>query len=131
MNAASAVNQISIVRHVLLGTSASTLRTGIEALEVQAFLFSRIEPLADEEVAELARFGCRAATEAVAACHAHADECDDIGAFDCLSRVSSGHRTAKSLLSAIVELADAEVAKLAQLGVNLAASILNDLGIEH
>ena len=128
MHAAQFLNQNSIVQHVLLGTPASTLRTGIKALEVQAFLFSRIEPLADDDVAELARFGCRAATEAVAACHAHADECDDIGAFDCLSRVLSGHRTAKNLLSAIVELGDTKVTELARLGVNLAVSVLDDLG---
>ncbi|MGF6772905.1 hypothetical protein P3T18_005399 [Paraburkholderia sp. GAS199] len=128
MHAVSAVNKNSIVRHVLLGTPASTLLIGIEALEVQAFLFSRIERLADDEVAELVRFGYRAAAEAVAACHALADEYDDIGAFDCLSRVVSGHRIAKNLLLAIVELADVDVAKQAQLGVTLAMSVLDDLG---
>jgi len=128
MHAAQSFTQSSIVQHVLLGTPASTLRTGIKALEAQAFLLSRIEPLADDDVAELARFGCRAATEAAAACHAHADECDDIGAFDCLSRVLSGHRTAKNLLSAIVELGDTKVAELAQLGVTLSSSVLSDLG---
>ena len=53
MHAAQSFTQSSIVQHVLLGTPASTLRTGIKALEVQAFLFSRIEPLADDDVAEL------------------------------------------------------------------------------
>jgi hypothetical protein len=128
MHAAQSVNQISIVQRFLLGNPDSTLRTAMTALGVAATLFSRIEALADDDVAELARFGCRTATEAVAACHAHVDDCDDIGAFDCLSRVLSGHRTAKNLLSAIVELGDTKVAELAQLGVTLSSSVLSDLG---
>jgi hypothetical protein len=130
MNSTSVVSKNSIVQHVLLGTTASTLRSGIWALKVQAVMFSRIEPLAaaGDDVAALARLGCRALSDALTECREHADSGDILGVVDCLSRVVSSHRLAKNLLSAIVELGDTNVAELAQLGVNLAISVLDDLG---
>jgi hypothetical protein len=131
MNATSVLrNQTSIVRHILLGKANSTMRAAIQALELQAILFARITvQVADRgEVAGLARIGNLAADEAVIDCLEHADAGDVIGAVDCLVRVQSGHRTAKSLLSAIAEIGDTEVAEQAQLGINLAMAVLDDLG---
>lgn len=133
MNAnAVSVNQTSIIQHVLLGRADSTLRTAIEALELQSILFGRITPLvaAGDNVADIVRFGYQATTDAVIDCREHADAGDMVELFDCLTRALNGHRAAKSLLSAIVELGDAEVGELAQLGVNLGVSVLNDLGCE-
>ena len=127
------VNQTSIIQHVLLGRADSTLRTAVEALELQAILFARIEPIvaAGDNIADLVRFGYQATTDAAIDCREHADAGDIVGLFDCLTRVLNGHRAAKSLLSATVELGDAEVAKLAQLGINLATSVLTDLGCDN
>jgi hypothetical protein len=133
MNAtAVSVNQTSIIQHVLLGQVDSTLRTAVEALELQAILFARIEPLVatGDNIADLVQFGYRATTDAAIDCREHANEGDVIGVCDCLARVLSGHRAAKSLLSAIVELGDDEVAKLARLGIKLAMSVLDDLGCD-
>lgn len=133
MNVASVLfGQTSIVEHVLLGRTDSTLHTSMNALELQAFLFAQIEPLvaASDNLADLVRFGHHALSDAVIDCREHANEGDVLGAFDCLARAIKGHRTAKSLLSAIVDLADCEVGRLAQLGVNLAVSVMGDLGCE-
>jgi hypothetical protein len=134
MNATSIrPDQTSIVRHALLGSADSTLYTAIEALELQAILFAKIEPLvaAGDNVADLARSGWRASSEAAGDCREHASAGDIVGLFDCIARALNGHRAAKNLLSAIVELGDAEVGKLAQLGVNLASSVLSDLGCDN
>ena len=130
MHADQSLNQISIVQHFLIGAPTSTLRTGIQTLRAQAVMFSRIEPLAaaGDDVAALARLGCRTLSDALTECREHAESGDMLGVVDCLSRVVSSHRLAKNLLLAIVELGDANVAELAQLGVNLAISVLDDLG---
>jgi hypothetical protein len=132
MNATSVRNEVSIVPHLLLGSNDRTLCIAIQALEVQAILFARIERLvaAGNDVVELVRFGYRATNEAATDCREHANEGDIVGLFDCLTRVLSGHRAAKDLLSAIVELGDDEVGKLAKLGVSLSISVLDDLGCE-
>lgn len=92
--------------------------------------FFRIESIvcAVGDVADLARLGGRTLHDALVECREHARSEDVIGVVDCLSRAVSAHRIARNLFLAIVELADAEVAKLAQLGVNLAKSVLDDLG---
>lgn len=130
---AVSVNQTSIIQHVLLGRADSTLHTAVEALELQAILFARIEPLvaAGDNTADLVRFGYQATTDAAIDCREHADAGDIIGLFDCLTRVLNGHRAAKSLLLAVVEFGDAEIAKLARLGVSLATSVLSDLGCDN
>jgi len=130
MHAARILNESFIVQRFLLGNPASTLRTAVTALGVQSTLFSRIEPLAaaSDDVADLARLGCRTLSDALDECRDHANSGDVIGVVDCLSRVVSAHRTAKGLLLGIVELGDTNIANLAQLGINLAASILDDLG---
>ncbi|KLU21953.1 hypothetical protein EOS_32940 [Caballeronia mineralivorans PML1(12)] len=126
------LDQTSIVQHVLLGSTDRTLYTAIEALELQAILFARIAPLlaTGDNIADLVRFGCEATHEAVIDCREHANEGGALGIFDCIGHVISGHRAAKNLLSAIVELGDDEVGKLAQLGVNLATAVMSDLGCE-
>lgn len=133
MNATSVRDETSIVRHVLLGSTDRALCTAMQALELQSHLFNRITPLVavGDNIADIVRFGYQATTDAVVDCREHADAGDIVGLFDCLTRVLNGHRAAKSLLSAIVELGDAEVGKLAQLGVNLAVSVLNDLGCDN
>jgi hypothetical protein len=130
MHATESRNQNSIVQRFLLENPGSTLRTAMTALGVLSTLFSRIEPLAasGDDVADLARLGCRTLSDALTECRDHASSGDVIGVVDCLSHAVSVHRTAKSLLLAIVELGDTSVADLAQLGINLAASILDDLG---
>jgi hypothetical protein len=130
MHATESRNQNSIVQRFLLGTPDSTLRMAMTALGVLSTLFSRIEPLAasGDDVADLARLGCRTLSDALTQCRDHASSGDVIGVVDCLSRALSAHRTAKSLLLGIVELADTDVAKVAQLGVTLAESVLCDLG---
>jgi hypothetical protein len=130
MHATESRNQNSIVQRFLLGTPDSTLRMAMTALGVLSTLFSRIEPLAasGDDVADLARLGCRTLGDALTQCRDHASSGDVIGVVDCLSRALSAHRTAKSLLLGIVELADTDVAKVAQLGVTLAESVLCDLG---
>jgi hypothetical protein len=130
MHAAQSLNQNSIVTRILLGPD-STLRTAMTALGVQETLLSRIEPLASalaDDVADLARLGCRVLGDALSECREHADSGDMVGVADCLLRVVSAHRVAKNLLLGIVELSDTAVAELAQLGVNLAMSVLDDLG---
>ena len=131
MHAAQSLDQRSIAQRFLLGNPDSTLRTAMTALGVLATLFSRIEPLAaaGDDVAELARLGFRTLSDALTECREHADSGDMLGVVDCLSRVVSSHRLAKSLLLGIVELGDTNVAELAQLGVNLAISVLDDLGV--
>jgi hypothetical protein len=134
MNAAAlSVSQTSIIPHVLLGRADSTLRTAIQALELQAILFARIELLVAEgdDVVDLVQFGCRTISDAVIDCREHANEGDIVGLFDCLTRVLSGHRAARSLLSAIVELGNVEVSEVARLGISLAVSVLNDLGCDN
>lgn len=128
----SVSNTKCIVSHILLGSTNSTLRTATEALELQSILFSRIGALvADgDAVADLVRLGCCAADEDVVACREFADSGDVVSAVDCLARVQRGHRIAKNLLSTIVEIGDADVAELAQLGLNLAMSVMDDLGCE-
>ncbi len=130
MHAAQSLNQNSIVTRFLLGNPDSTLRTAMRALGVLSTLFSRVEPLAaaGDDVADLARLGCRTLSDALTECREHTDSGDLIGVVDCLSRAASAHRAAKSLLLGIVELADTDVANLAQLGVTLAESVLCDLG---
>lgn len=130
MHASQSLNQESIATRILLGSADSTLHTAIKALMVQSTMFSRIGALvADgDTVADLARLGCHAVDDAVFDCREHAESGDIIGAVDCLERVLSGHRIAKNLLSTIVEMADSKVGELAQLGVNLASSVLDDLG---
>lgn len=124
------LNQTSIVRHILLGRGDSALRIAMEALELQSILFSRIGALAvdGDAVADLVRLGCCAADEDVVACREFADSGDIVSAVDCLARVQRGHRIASNLLATIVEVGNADVAELAQFGVNLANSVLNDLG---
>lgn len=121
--------QTSIIPRILLGTD-STLSTAMVGLDLVSILFARIERLvADgDDVADLARLGSRTASDALTECREHASSGDVIGVVDCLARTLSGHRVAKNLLLAIVEVGDADVGELAQLGVNLAASILDDLG---
>jgi hypothetical protein len=130
MHATKSLSQNSIVQRFLLGNPDSTLRTGMTALGVLSTLFSRIEPLAAacDDVADLARLGCRTLSDALTECRERANCGDVIGVVDCLSRVVSAHRTAKNLLLGIVELGDTDVAEQAQLGVNLAMSVLDDLG---
>ncbi|CAD6514078.1 hypothetical protein LMG28727_00832 [Paraburkholderia kirstenboschensis] len=130
MNAAQSLNQNSILQRFLLGNPDSTLRTAMTALGVLATLFSRIEPLAaaGDDVVDLARLGCRTLGDASTECREHANSGDVIGVVDCLSRAASAHRTAKNLFLGIVELGDTDVAELAQLGINLAMSVLDDLG---
>ena len=132
MYATSVRNETSVVRHVLLGSVNSTLRTAIESLELQSILFARIEPIitSGNDVSELVRIGYRTTSDAATECREHANEGDVLGAFDCLARAISGHRTAKYVLSVIVEFGDAEVVKLARLGVTLSMSVLSDLGCE-
>jgi hypothetical protein len=130
MHAAKNLNENSIVQRFLLVNPDSTLRTAMTALGVLSTLFSRIEPLAaaGDDVAYLARLGCRTLSDALTECRDHANSGDVIGVVDCLSRAVSAHRIAKNLFLGIVELGDTNVAELAQLGVNLAMSVLNDLG---
>jgi len=130
MNAISIRNETSIIRHVLLGSTNRTLCTAIQALELQAILFARIEPLlaSGDRIAGLVRFGYQAISDAVSDGRGHANEDDLLGVFDCLGSVVSGHRAAESLFSAIAMLGDAEVSKLARLGINLSTSVLQDLG---
>jgi hypothetical protein len=105
----------------------------VEALELQSILFARIEPLlaAGNDVMDLVRFGYRATSEAVFDCREHANEGDILGAFDCLARAISGHRTAKHVLSIIAEIGDTPVADLARLGITLSSSVLEDLGCDN
>lgn len=134
MNVASVlIGQTSIVEHVLLGRKDSTLHTAMNALELQAILFARIEPLvaAGDNLADLVRFGHQATSDAIIDCREHANEGDVLGAFDCLARAISGHRTAEDVLSIITEMADVAVADLARLGIALAASVLSDLGCDN
>lgn len=128
----SVSNAKSIVQEILLGSTNSTLHIAVDALAMQSFLFARIGALvADgDAIADLVRLGRRAADEDVIECCEFADSGDIVGAIDCLARVQRGHRIAKNLLSTIAEIGDAEVAKLAQLGVNLGMSVLDDLGYE-
>lgn len=130
MHAAQSLNQNSIVQRFLLGNPESTLRTAMTALGVVSTLFSRIEPLAaaSDDVADLARLGCRTLSDALTECRDHANSGDVIGVVDCLSRAVSAHRTARNLLLTIAEMADSEICELAQMGVGLAVSILDDLG---
>ncbi|MFL9994313.1 hypothetical protein PQR34_28990 [Paraburkholderia sediminicola] len=130
MHAAQSLNQNSIVQRFLLGNPDSTLRTAMTALGVVSTLFSRIEPLAaaGDAVADLAGLGCRTLSDALTECREHANSGDMIGVVDCLSRAVSAHSIAKNLFLGIVELGDTNVAELAQLGVNLAMSVLDDLG---
>jgi len=132
MTAVSA-KQTSIIQHVLLGRADSALRTAVEALELQAILFYRVEPLvaADDDIAALVRFGYQAASEAVIDCREYANEGDILGVFDCLTRATSGHRTAKNVLSIIEEMANKDIADLARLGITLASSVLSDLGCDN
>ncbi|CAB3783360.1 hypothetical protein LMG28138_01624 [Pararobbsia alpina] len=129
MHAAQSLNQDSIVTRILLG-SDSSLQTAMVSADLLSIHFSRIEALVDaaDDVADLARLGCRTLCDALAECREHARSENVIGVLDCLSRAVSAHRTAKSLLLGIVELGDTDVAELAQLGVNLAMSVLDDLG---
>ncbi|MFM0663307.1 hypothetical protein [Paraburkholderia sediminicola] len=126
------LNQTSIVQYVMLGRAGSTLCIAMEALALQSILFAKIEPLvvAGDNVADLARVGSRAAGDALADCRDHVSSGDVIGVVDCLTRAVSGHRAAKNLLAAIAEVGDAEVGILAQLGINLAMSVMSDLGCE-
>jgi hypothetical protein len=130
MHVAQSLNQNSIIQRFLLGNPDSTLRTAMTAMGVVSTLFSRIEPLAaaGDAVADLARLGCRTLSDALTECREHANSGDVIGVGDCLSRAVSAHRIAKNLFLGIVELGDTSVAELAQLGVNLAMSVLDDLG---
>ena len=130
---AVSAKQTSIIQHVLLGRADSALRTAVEALELQAILFSRIEPLvaADDNIADLVQFGCQATSEAVIDCREHANEGDVLGVIDCLTRATSGHRTAKNVLSIIEEMANKDIADLARLGITLASSVLSDLGCDN
>jgi hypothetical protein len=132
MNAISISNETSIVLHALLGSTDRTLCTAMDALELQAILFARIEPLlaGGDNIVSLVRFGHQATSDAVIDCRGHASEDDILGVVDCLERVVGGHRAAKNLLSALAELSDAEVANLARLGVDLSSSVLRDLGCE-
>ena len=133
MNAISVSNETSIVQLALLGRSNSTLRVAMQALESQAILFSRITPLVAEgdDIAALVRFGYQAASESVIDCREHANEGDILGVFDCLTRATSGHRTAKNVLSIIEEMANKDIADLARLGITLASSVLSDLGCDN
>jgi transcriptional regulator len=131
MNATSVrLNQTSIVQHILLDGAHSTLRTAVDALELQSILFTRVGVLvADgDAVSDIVRIGYRAADDAVIDCREHAASDDIIGVVDCLARVTSGHRIAKNLLSTVVEIGDADVAELALVGIQLADSVLDDLG---
>lgn len=129
MHAAQSLNKDSIVTRILLGIDSS-LQAAMVSVDLLSINFSRIEALVDaaDDVAGLARLGCRTLSDALTECRDHADSADAIGVVDCLSRAISAHRVAKSLLLAIVELGDTKVAELAQLGVNLTMSVLDDLG---
>ncbi|MGF6994631.1 hypothetical protein [Paraburkholderia sp. GAS32] len=132
MNVTSVRNQTSIVALVLLGAD-STLQSAMVGLDVLSILFSQIELIvtANDDVADLARIGSRAAGDGLADCRDHASANDVIGAVDCFTRAVSAHSAAKNLLLGIAELGDINVAELAQLGVNLAVSVLNDLGCDN
>ncbi|MGY6161868.1 hypothetical protein [Paraburkholderia strydomiana] len=129
MHAAQTVSQNSIVTRILLGTD-STLQTAMASADLLSIHFSRIEAIvgAVGDVASVARMGRRILCDALVECREHTRPQDMIGVVDCLLCAVSAHRVAKNLLLAIVELADSDVAKLAQLGVRLAASVLDDLG---
>jgi hypothetical protein len=126
------LSQNSIVALVLLGRTDSTLHTALNALDALSFLLIRIEAMVGKGngVADLARFGCRAASDAATDCREHADAGDVLGVVDCLARAISGHRTARNVLSIIAEIADTAVADLARLGINVTLSVLHDLGCE-
>jgi hypothetical protein len=80
------------------------------------------------DVAALARMGRRILCDALVECREHVRDEDVIGIVDCLSRAVCAHRAAKNLLLLIAEFADSHIAELAQLGVNLATSVLDNLG---
>lgn len=128
MNVTSLRNQTSIVPLVLLGAD-STLQAAMVGLDVLSILFSKIELIAtaNDDVADLARIGSRVAGDGLADCRYHASANDLVGVVDCLTRAVSAHSVAKSLLLGIAELGDINVTELAQLGVNLATSVLDDL----
>ena len=132
MNVTSVRSQTSIVAFVLLGVD-STLQSAMVGLDVLSLLFSRIELMAtaNDDVADLARIGGRAAHDGLADCRDHASANDVIGAADCLTCAVSAHSAAKNLLLGIAALGDINVAELAQLGVNLSVSVLNDLGCDN
>lgn len=127
MHAAQTVS--SIVTRILLGNN-STLQTAMISADLLSIHFSQIESIVgtSDDSANLARTGRRILCDALVECREHMRSQDLIGVIDCLSRAVSAHRIAKNLLLAIVELANSDVAKLAQLGVNLATSVLDDLG---
>ncbi|MFC5427635.1 hypothetical protein ACFPTO_02235 [Paraburkholderia denitrificans] len=128
MNATSVRKQESIVAHILLRTD-STLQNAMVGLDLLSILFARIELLAlDSDVAELASVGSRTLGDALIECREHAGAGDIIGLVDCLARTASAHRIAKDLLSIIKEISDVEIGELAQLGMTLASSILDDMG---
>lgn len=131
MNAATVLNQNSIIPRILLGTDSS-LQAAMVSIDLLSIHFTQIESLAGvgNDVADLACLGCRTLVDALDECRGHASDGDVIGVVDCLARAISAHRAAKNLLLGIVELGDNDVAELAQLGVNLASSVLSDLGDE-
>jgi archaeosine-15-forming tRNA-guanine transglycosylase len=129
MHAAQTISQNSIVTRILLGTD-STLQTAMVSADLLSIHFSQIESIvgANDDAANLASTGRRILCDALVECREHARDEDVIGVVDCLSRAVSAHRAAKNLLLLIVDLGDTNIAELAQLGVNLASSILDDLG---